>query len=93
MGNITVTKQETPNFGEQPRGSGRGSGWGDGDWVTGTEGGHLRGYALGIILYVGKSNSNRKYIYKTLCLLVEDPSPSGGCQQKFFYCTINSCVL
>ena len=31
---------------------------GDGHW-----GGHLMGWALGVILYVGKSNSNKK-IYK-----------------------------
>ena len=29
---------------------------GDGHWV-----GHLMGWALGVMLYVGKSNSNKKY--------------------------------
>ena len=33
-------------------------GWGD--WVMGTEGRYLTGWALGVILYVGKSNSNKK---------------------------------
>ena len=37
------------------KGGGRGCGWlGDGHW-----GGHLMGWALGAILYVGKSNSNK----------------------------------
>ena len=40
---------------------GRGWGWlGDGQW-----GGHLMGWALGVILYVGKLNTNKnKFIYK-----------------------------
>ena len=38
---------------------GRGMGWlGDGHW-----GGHLMGWAQGVMLYVGKSNSNKK-LYK-----------------------------
>ena len=32
---------------------------GDGHW-----GGHWMGWALGVILYVGKSNSNKKYVRK-----------------------------
>ena len=52
---------EIPNSGKWTRGSGKGCGWGvGGDWVTGTEGGHLVGWALGVMLYVGKLNSNKK---------------------------------
>ena len=39
---------------------GRGLGWlGDGHW-----GGHLAGWALGVMLYVGKLNSNKKNLKK-----------------------------
>ena len=39
---------------------GGGWGWlGDGNW-----GGHLAGWALGVILYVGKSNSNKNLYRK-----------------------------
>ena len=31
-----------------------------GEWVMGTEGGHLTGRALGVILYVDKLNTNKK---------------------------------
>ena len=31
-------------------------------WVMGTEGGHLMWWALGVMLYVGKLNSNKKNI-------------------------------
>ena len=39
---------------------GKGLGWlGDGHW-----GGHLAGWALGVMLYVGKLNSNKKKLEK-----------------------------
>ena len=39
---------------------GRGLGWlCDGHW-----GGHLAGWALGVMLYVGKLNSNKKIFFK-----------------------------
>ena len=51
---------ETPNSGKGTRGGGRGGGLG----VEVTEWwalrGHLMGWALGVILYVGKLNSNKK---------------------------------
>ena len=50
---------ETPNSGKQglvEKEVGGGLGWlGDGHW-----GGHLTGWALGVMLYVGKLNSNKK---------------------------------
>ena len=53
---------KTPNSGKRTGGGGRGGGWGwvgDGHW-----GGHLTGWALGVILYVGKLNSNKNYFIK-----------------------------
>ena len=38
-------------------------GWGD--WVTGTEW-SLGRMSMGVMLYVGISNSNKKYIYKRI---------------------------
>ena len=52
---------ETPNSGKWIKGSRKGGGLGglgylgDGHW-----GGHLAGWALGVMLYVGKLNSNKK---------------------------------
>ena len=57
---------ETPNSGKWTKGSGRGGGGGWGDWVTGTEREHLTGWALVVILYVGKSNSNKNIPKKSL---------------------------
>ena len=55
---------ETPNSGKRTRASGRGGGQGDG-WLGDRHwGGHLTGWALGVILYVDKLSSNKKIITK-----------------------------
>ena len=53
---------ETPNTGKWTRGSGKGGGQGL-EWLGNKHwGGHLTGWALCIVLYVGKLNSSKKIL-------------------------------
>ena len=62
MGNIRKGDRtwETPNSEKRTRGGRKGGGWGVGWMGDGHWGGHLMGWALGVILYVGKLNTNKK---------------------------------
>ena len=55
-----IIKYSQINSGKQTRDSGKGGGQGVGVTGDGHWGGHLTGRALGVILYVGKLNSNKK---------------------------------
>ena len=51
---------KTPNSGKRTGGGGGGCGW----VGNGHRGGYLTGWELGIILYVGKLNTNKNYFIK-----------------------------
>ena len=57
-----ILKSSKGNSGKLTRDGGMGGGrWAGGGWLgEGHWGGHLMGWALGVILYVGKLNTNKK---------------------------------